>query len=257
MNPLKDHEAVKEMLRLMEENDRQEQAAEFARVIDAVDNMSQQYAKLTNELTEVKERLSEASRLRHPLHDMLSKTVRAVETKADDAFVRLCSVRNRIISCAETAVADFKRMGVSALDQAVATLRVGDLLTAVGEKISAALDSTETSIQKLETMGRELRSAGAHMKNAGRAAGGKEVQPVDGGEAGRIQSAVLAPLRGVHSVLTQFSRTNGKALTAVERLEDAADRNRGKREKSSVRHRLEKKPPALPAPAKKFREAER
>ena len=106
-------------------------------------------------------------------------------------------------------------------------------------------------------MGRELRSAGAHVKNAGRAAGGKEVQPVDGGEAGRIQSAVLAPLRGVHSVLTQFSRTNGKALTAVERLEDAADRNRGKREKSSVRHRLEKKPPALPAPAKKFREAER
>ena len=56
MNPLKDHEAVKEMLRLMEENDRQEQAAEFARLIDAVDNMSQQYAKLTNELTEVKER---------------------------------------------------------------------------------------------------------------------------------------------------------------------------------------------------------
>lgn len=142
MNPLKDHEAVKEMLRLMEENDQQEQAAEFARLIDAVDNMSQQYAKLANELTEVKERLSEASRLRHPLYDILSKTVRTVETKADNAF-------------------------------------------------------------------------------------------------------------------TQFSRTNGKALAAVARLEDAADRNRGKREKSSVRRRLEKKLPALPAPAKKSHEAER
>ena len=257
MNPLKDHEAVKEMLRLMEENARQEQAAEFARLIDAVDNMSQQYAELTNELMEVKERLSEASRLRHPLYDILSKTVRSVETKADNAFIWLCSVRDHITSCAETAVADFKRMGVSALDQAVSALRINDLLTAVGEKISAALDSAEKSIQKLETMGRELRSAGAHMKNAGRAAGGKEVQSVDGGEAGRIQTAVLAPLRGVRSVLTQFSRTNGKALAAVARLEDAADRNRGKREKSSVRRRLEKKLPALPAPAKKSREAER
>ena len=39
MDFLKDHEAIREMLRLMEENNRQDQAKEFARLIACVDSI--------------------------------------------------------------------------------------------------------------------------------------------------------------------------------------------------------------------------
>ena len=121
------------------------------------------------------------------------------------------------------------------------------------------LDRVAESIHKVEAMGQELRNAGGHLKNAGRAAAGKEARQIDGGQEGKFQAAVLAPLRAVHSMLGGLNRTAYAALGAVDRLSRTAERGRGKREKSSVRQRLEGKPPALPAPvpAKKSHEAER
>ena len=182
-----------------------------------------------------------------------------VEYGATEALTWILTVREHIISCAETAVADFKREGVSALDKAVSALNVQYLLETMQEKIAASLDRVAESIHKVEAMGQELRNAGGHLKNAGRAAAGKEARQIDGGQEGKFQAAVLAPLRAVHSMLGGLNRTAYAALGAVDRLSRTAERGRGKREKSSVRQRLEGKPPALPAPvpAKKSHEAER
>lgn len=259
MEPLKDHAAVKEMLRLMEENDRQEQAAEFARLISAADSIIQQYDPICAKLDEISRQLAGLSAPRHPVKDALSQTVQKVERGVTDAHLWFLKVREHIISCAETAVADFKREGVSALDKAVSALGIQDLLETMQEKIAASLDGVSESIRKVEAMGQELRSAGGHLKNAGRTAAGKEVQQIDSGQEGKFQAAVLAPLRAVHSMLGGLNRTAYAALGAVDRLSRAAERERGKREKSSVRQRLERKPPDLPAPApmKKPHEVER
>lgn len=256
---LKDRVAVKEMLRLMEENGRQEQAAEFALLIDATDSIVQQYDPICAKLDEIRQQLADLSTPRHPVKDALSQTVQKVERGTTDAALWILKVREHIVSCAKTAVADFKREGVSALDKAISALGIQGRLETIQEKIAASLDRISESIHTVEAMGQELRSAGNHLKNAGRTAAGKEVQQIDGGQEGRFQAVVLAPLRAVHSMLADLNRTAYAALGAVDRLSRAAEQGRGKREKSSVRQRLGKKPPALPAPApaKNPREAER
>lgn len=96
-------------------------------------------------------------------------------------------------------------------------------LEAVQQNISGSLDDTKKSIEKVETLGHELRSAGGHLKNAGRAAVGKEPRQVDGGQEGRFQSAVLAPMRTVQKLLTNMNNATLAAIGNVERLETAAE----------------------------------
>ena len=259
MELLKGHAAVKEMLQLLEENNRKEQAAELARLIAAADSIVQQYDALYAKLDDLKQQVAALPEPRHPVKDALSQTVQKVEYGATEALTWILTVREHIISCAETAVADFKREGVSALDKAVSALNVQYLLETMQEKIAASLDRIAESIHKVEAMGQELRTAGGHLKNAGRAVAGKEAQQIDGGQEGKFQAAVLVPLRAVQSMLVNLNKTADTALGAVDRLRGAAERGRGKREKSSVRQRLEKKSPTLsaPAPVNKSREAER
>lgn len=260
MDKLKDHAAVAEMLRLMQENGRQEQAEQFSNLISAVDSIIQQNEKLFEELYEIRQQLAvmPEPEQRHTFKDAVSNAAEMAERTAAGLYSALLTIRDHIISHAETAVADFKRMGVCALDSAAYAMGVQHLLNGMSEQTAKAADSVENSIKMVEAMGQELRSAGGHLKNAGRTVSGKEAQQIDGGQEGRFQAALLAPLRAAHSTLGRIERTIIAARCASENLESAAEKMRGKREKTSVRRRLgEKKALPPPATARKHREAER
>lgn len=260
MDKLKDHAAVAEMLRLMQENGRQEQAEQFSTLISAVDSIIQQNEILYEELHEIRNQLADMPEpeQRHTVKDAVSNAAQMAERTATDLYSALLTIRDHIISYAGTAVADFKRMGVSALDSAASAIGVQHLLNGMSEQVAKVTDSIANSIKMVEAMGEELRSAGGHLKNAGRAAAGKEARQIDGGQEGRFQAALLAPLRAAHSTFEGIERTIIRAKFASERLESAAEKSRGKREKTSVRRRLgEKKAQSSPAPARKHREAER
>lgn len=177
-------------------------------------------------------------------------------------MVQLQTIREKIISCAKDAVSGFKQMGTAALDTAVYALGIKNLLESVQDKICSSMENTSASIQRVEAIGQELRSAGDHLKNAGRAAAGKEIRQTDTAREGRFQAAVLAPMRAANAVYAGMNRTIYGALGAVNRLERAAERSRGKRERPSVRQRLEAKKAEvpdrlLPEPSKKPHEATR
>ena len=255
MEMLKDYPAVAEMIHLLEENGRPEQAADFSRLIAAVDSVGQQYEAMQMEVNDLRQQLVNATTEQHPLKDTLFRTVRALEDQANAVHTRLQMIQNRITFIAEKAVENFKQMGVSTLDTAISKLRVDQLLDTAQQLIRGGVDDLDKSIRKVEAIGQELRSAGSHMKNAGRVASGKEAQAVDGGQGGRFQTVVLAPMKAVRSTLERMGRTFRAAECAVDRLGHAAEQGRGKREKTSVRRRLEDKEnrPAS-APARKPRE---
>lgn len=96
-------------------------------------------------------------------------------------------------------------------------------LEAVQQNISGSLADARKNIEKIETLGHELRSVGGHLKNAGRAVTGRETQAVDGGQEGRFQAAVLAPMRTVHKMLSTMNNATLAAIGSVERLETAAE----------------------------------
>ena len=243
MDPLQSNEAVQQFMKLLEENGRAGQSADLSALMWYMDGMSRQFDAVFQELQEVKAQLAKE---KEPAVKKVMEGVSVnLENKLDWARNMLAGLRERIAECARNAVEKFKEAGVSALDKAVSALHVKNVLEALQEHLSGMIDNTKRSMEKVENIGHELRSVGGHLKNAGRAMTGKEAQTVDGGQAGRFQSAVLAPMRGTQRLLSGMNNATLAAIGGVENLKQTADIARERREERAAQRpgkRLEKKP---------------
>ena len=241
------NDTFQQFVKLLEENGRSEQARELALLLAYMDNMSRQFDNVLSELQEVKAQLAQAKE--SPVKKMLGRMTDALENKVLQARRLLRNLREKIMSCAAHAVENFKTAGASALDKAVSAMHVKPMLESLQQKISGMIAGTEENMAKVEETGHKLRSAGGFLKNAGRALTGRETYWVDGGQAGHIQAAVLAPLRAVRAALSGMNRATLAALRGVEHLGRAEETREEKR--SVRRFLLENRPKvlALPAPA--------
>ena len=156
---------------------------------------------------------------------------------------------------------------MSALDKAIAAMGVKNVLESLHDHLNNSIADTKRSIEKVENMGYALRSVGGHLKNAGRAMAGKETLAVDGGQEGRFQSAVLAPMRATQKLLCGMNNATLAAIGGMEHLEQTAEAAREARaerqaeKKPSVRQTLaEKKAEAaaqsIPTPEKEHKPQE-
>ena len=241
MEPLQDSEAIQQFIQLLEENNRQGQAADLSHLMWYIDGMNRQYEAVLRELQEVRQQLSQEQK--PTVRQAVQKSVEKIECKALQFKDMLDEMREKIAECAAIAVERFKEAGVSALDQAVAAIGVKNDLESFHEKIGGMIDDTKQAVANVESVGHELRSAGGHLKNAGRAMVGRNAQPVDGGREGRLQSAVLAPLRVTQNLLSHMNNMTLAAIGRVESLEVSAEAAREARaeRKSSVRQALAEK----------------
>ncbi len=243
MDPLQSNEAIQQFMKLLEENGRQGQAADLSALMWYMDGMSRQYEAVLQELQTVRQQLAQ---VQEPSAKYVMQNAAAkLEHKAHQIKETLDNLWEKIAGCAAAAVENFKEAGVSALDRAVAAMGVKNTLEFLQEKISGMIEGAKQNIEKVEDIGHELRSVGGHLKNAGRAMTGKETQVVDGGQEGRFQSVVLAPMRTVQKLLSGMNNTTLAAIGGVEHLEQTADAARERQEERAAQRpgkRLEKKP---------------
>lgn len=223
MEQLKDNEAVQEFLKLLMEN-ASAKGQDYSTMLWQVDGMARQLEQALNELQTVKQELSKMQE--NPVKKTVSRIVQGMEQKIHALQERLSEVRDTIVENAKQAVESVKQTGISALDKTVSFLGIGKALNAMQEDLSRTMADTAKSIEKLETIGHELRSVSGHIKNVGRAVIGKEQHHVDGGTEGRFQAAVLAPMRMEKKILGQINNMALAAIGGVERLEQAAGRNK-------------------------------
>lgn len=236
---VQENEAVQEFLKLLMEN-MPSKGQDYSTMLWQVDGMARQLEQALAELQAVKEELGKIQE--NPVKRAVSRIVQSVEQKIHALQERLSDVKDAVIENAKQAVESVKQTGVSALDKTVSFLGVGKALNAMQEDLSRTMADTQKSIEKIETIGHELRSVGGHLKNVGRAATGKEQQIVDGGKEGRFQTAVLAPMRTVHKILSHMNNTALAAIGGVERLEQAAKQNRAEPDKEKPELPEEAKP---------------
>jgi len=243
MDPLQSNEVIQQFMKLLEENNRQGQAADLSRLLWYMDGMNRQYDAVFRELQEVKAQLAQEQQpvVKYAMQGVVAN----LENKVQKARGILDGLWQKIANCAKSAVEGFKENGVAALDKAVAALGVKKTLEALQEHISGMIDNTKRNIEKVESLGHELRSVGGHLKNAGRAVTGKETQMIDGGQEGRFQSVVLAPMRAVRKLLTSMNNATLAAIGGVEHLEqtaEAAREHQTERAAEKPGKRLAKKP---------------
>ncbi len=243
MNPLQSNEVIQQFMKLLEENGRQGQAADLSQLMWYMDGMARQYEVVLQELKEVRQQLNQVQE--PSAKYVVQGAVAKLELKAHQLKETLDGLWEKIAGCARSAVEGFKENGVAALDKAVSALGVKNTLEAMQEHISGMIDGTKRNIEKVENLGHELRSAGGHLKNAGRAVTGKETQQVDGGQEGRFQSVILAPMRTVRKMLSSMNNATLAAIGGVEHLEqtaEAAREHQAERAAQKLGKRLEKKP---------------
>jgi hypothetical protein len=241
-------EQIRQFMKLLEEQNRSGQAQDLSRLLFYMDGMERQFDAVLQELQAVKAQLHEEQK--SPVKKALDSMVHGLEDKVSRARERILELRERLAACAASAVEGFKQAGISALDKAVSLLGIHKTLDALQQDMGGLMADTQRAIEKVETMGHELRSAGSHLKNAGRSLTGKDTRQVDGGQEGRLQAAVLAPLRTTHRIYSRMNNATLAAIGSVERLEQAA--TQGREKKTSIRQELQGKKAeaaARPAPA--------
>lgn len=227
MDPLQGNEAIQQFIKMLEENGRQGQAADLSALMWYMDGMSRQYDAVLQELQNVRQQLAQVKEpsVKYVVQGAAAK----LEHRAHQIKETLDSLWEKIAGCAAAAVENFKEAGVSALDKAVSAMGVKNVLESLQDHLSDMIADTKRNIEKVESIGHELRSVGGHLKNAGRAMSGKETQTVDGGQEGRFQSAVLAPMRGTQKLLCGMNNATLVAIGSVEHLEQTAEDARAAR----------------------------
>lgn len=245
MDPLQGNEAIQQFMKLLVENGRRGQAMDLSALMWYMDGMNRQYEAVLTELQALKEQLSQEKK--PSVKYVMQRTAAKLEHKTHQIKDVLDSLWEKVAQCAADAVRDVKEMGVSALDKAISALGVKKALETLQEGISGLAADTRKSIVKVEHMGHDLRSAGTHLKNAGRAMLGKEPQVVNGGQEGRFQSVLLAPMRTTQRLLIGMNNATLAAIGSTEHLERRASEVRDVRAertaagKPSIRKNLEEK----------------
>jgi len=237
--------AFQEFLKLLNENGRADQGQDLSLMAWYLDGMERQFDAVLQELQNVKAELAQVTEQQARSKSPLTKLLEALEAKVGQARERLVSFREKVMECAQDAVDRFKDAGVSALDSAITAMGVKKGLEHLQEGLQNSLSGIRDAIGKAEDVGHELRSVGGHLKNAGRAMTGKDTQTVDGGQEGRFQSAVLAPMRGIQKLLSNINNNTLAAIGVVEDLEQSADLARDRQEERAADKpgkRLAKKP---------------
>ena len=236
--------AFQELLKLLNENGREDQARGLSLLAWYLDGMEHQLDSVLEELQSVKSELAQVTE-QQSTKPFLVKMVETLEGKVEQARDRLVIFQNRIMECTKNAVDRFKDTGVSALDRAIAAMGVKKGLEHLEEGLKNSLVSLADTLAKAEEMGTQLRKGFRNIANAGRIAANKELDRDPKIEEGRFQSAIWAPMRTVQRVLGDMRNSTLAAIGGLESLELAAEAAREAQTERAAQKpgkRLEKKP---------------
>lgn len=237
--------SFRELLKLLNENGRAVQGQDLSLMAWYLDGMERQFDAVLQELQRVKAELAQVTEQQAPDKPLLTNMLETLEAKVEQARERLSAFRDKILECAHDAVDRFKDAGVSALDNAVAAMRVKKGLEHLQEGLQSSLSGMKEALGKAEEMGTQLRTGFRDIANAGRIAANKELDFDPKTEEGRFQSVVLAPMRGIQKLLSNINNNALAAIGVVEDLEQSADMARERQAERAVEKpgkRLAKKP---------------
>ena len=140
--------AFQELLKLLNENGRADQAQNLSLLAWYLNGMENQLDSVLRELRNVKAELAQVTEQQAPDKPILTKMVESLEEKVGQARERLAAFQNKIMECTKNAIDRFKDAGVSALDNAVAAMGVKRGLEHLETGLKNSLISLENTIGK-------------------------------------------------------------------------------------------------------------
>lgn len=232
----KQQEALTELLDLLTQNGKKQEAAELSALFAQFSAMETQYGKVLSELSAVREQLA-------TLHDGGNRTAAMQETKQTQAHITqaketLSHLKEDMTDRIRKTLAAVKQHGISALNKAADFLGIKKALAEMKGNVQDAIASTQGSIDRINAIGSELHALNEHAKNLGRALTGKERKELtQRNEDKGVLAAIAKPLKRHKATLEGMEKNIDRAMARVERLEQAAAKGREK-EKPSIREEI-------------------
>ena len=245
----KQQDALTELLDLLTQNGKKQEAAELSALFSQFAAMETQYGKVLSELAAVREQLA-------TLHDGGNRAAAMQETKQTQAHITqaketLSTLKGNMTDKIRKTLAAVKQHGISALNKAADFLGVKKALAEMKGNIQDAIASTQSSIDRINAIGSELHALNEHAKNLGRALTGKERRELtQRNEDKGVLAAVAKPLKRHKAALEGMEKNIDRAMARVERLEQAAAKGKEK-EKPSIREEIKAAAEKTAQPKKK------
>ena len=218
--PIAENEQVKALLALLKE-DNAAGYEEFTKLIESVTTMESRLSAAVGELEAMREDLQKMQD--HSLKTSLQKTCKALEVNVASVQQKLSELKGRIVEGCRHVLADFKERGASALNGITHFLHLKPALEAIWQGAENHQQASNRAMAKIDAFVSEYHEAGKHLKNMRLALMGKEpVQEAKTG--GEVARYVKAPYRASHAYMQTVKKSVEKALDALDRLEQTAER---------------------------------
>ena len=238
--PIAENEQVRALLALLKEKD-SPAYADFAELIESVTGMEKRLSIAVGELATMREDLQD-----HSLKASLQKTCKTLEGNISSMQQKLSELKGKIVAGCRHILADFKERGTVALNGITHFLHLKPALEAIRQGAENHQQASSRAMERIDAFASEYHEAGKHLKNMRLALMGKEpVQQAKTG--GEIAHYAKAPYRASRACMGAMKKNAEKAMAALEKLEQAAERRPSVLE--SMREQAAKLEPAKNQPA--------
>ena len=243
--PLGEPEHLKEFFEILNGQGRKQEVTELSSLLSQLNQMEKQYAEVLSELQTVKGQLSAIQD--KGIKTVVMNGVLKLQEKVTEAKNQLEHIKTDISNSIKESLSLFKDNGISALNKAVDFIGLRKALTDLRDNLTSSIAQTQKHINKINTVGSELHALKEHTGNLGRVLTGKETKELtQRNEDKGILAAATKQLKHSKSMLERIRQNVTHTITAVDRLEKAA--NKGNEKKPSVRAHLKEKSQKAPAP---------
>jgi hypothetical protein len=234
--PLTEYPYVKELLSILNDNDRD--TAGLSALLGHIGEMENFIKTAESTILDMKQQLDSMKEVQnHPVRAALQNAIKSLETKVTEISERLGELKSGIISGCMEAALTFKQKGITALNNLASFFHIKDSLGDWQKSIDFTIQTDNKAIAKIEAFSAEYHSAGRTIKNMARVVAGKK--PCDAKkEAGKLAKTIAAPYQTQKAALNSLKKSIDKAISAIDRMEHSETVKQAERA-------IIKKPPLL------------
>lgn len=221
------NENIKELLRILEDSGKTHEKEQISLLIEQMEEMNKNYAATLRELETVKTQLKNYSQQGIPITESRQRAnlllmTNEVGDKLAAQHNDLQQDRKSLDEKAKQVVENFKKAGISALNNVCDFLGIKEKLIKYRDIARSNEMTMKTSVEKIETVESELNAAKTHAKNVFRAMSGREIMDAANVKESKFFKRLKAPyLKRQNKYAKRYEKLN-RAIAKFDSLENAA-----------------------------------
>lgn len=243
---VEDMDIIKQFIKIMEQQSRQEQAQDFMEVFRYMAGMQVQLGVMADELQNVRKQLSDMQNTNPKAENrQLVDKVSHLQVKISGLSKRLSAVKNYFVDTIAKSVTAFREKGKQEMNKVLnrGISGVKSMLTGCREKMVDLLTDYEKTANQIDSIGDELKQIGNSFANVGRLVTGKGTKEVSEEKPGVGLTRLLnMPVKRNIAVLRQHIEKVDRAMNKLDTISaglEPAEKGEKLKEKSAQKPKKE------------------